>query len=141
MNPTVPVVLFDQTSTANAAINTGNLDTSDFDELLVEIFPSAAVVAATAKLRLFDSDVGTTVGTHELWLSGNIPTTAGIKSAVVGPLAVAAATAPYLGGFSTPLPAKSQVLLDALGTAITGRLRVIGRRNFREIPLGTKYSG
>jgi hypothetical protein len=102
-------VLFDATSAANAALDTGTIDTHSFNPLgapeavLFEEAPSAAAAAGT--LSLFDLD-----------FSASIP---------VQTTATPATTAATLGEVR-PVPRKIRMTLTALGVGVTSHLRLLG---------------
>jgi hypothetical protein len=129
-------VLYDQSSVANTALDTGNLNTADYDALLVEVQPSGAAGAST--IGLCDAALSTTVPLVSL----ATPATASIKTAAFGPGAIAAASAEYVGGIPGPVPALSRVLVGALGVGITAHVRVLGRRQFRgDVAVNTSADG
>lgn len=127
MRPTKAVALFDGTSAANTAFDTGNLDTSDYDSLLVEVIPSGAAAAST--LSLYDTAYSTTTAIRAL----ATPATAAVKTAAWGSGENPAASNEYVGGQPGALPANVRVGVGALGAGVTARIRVIGRRLFKGV--------
>ncbi len=127
--PSKYVTLFEGTSAANTAINSGELDVKDFDAIGVWTRPSGAAAAGTIVMRDLDIDVASQV-------VGSIATTAdGNPNATAWGLGVSSAASPsstyFKGGISMPLPGRVSVELSALGAGVTGYLRVYGRRNHR----------
>lgn len=117
-------VIYDSTSGANAALDTGALNLIKFGgaaALFVEVIPSGAMT--TGNVQLFDPDVSST---NEL---GHFATGTGTTPVLIGwgPSCGTAAVANtgYLGGLSMPLPPKVQFKVPALGAAVTARVRVI----------------
>ncbi len=124
MRPTKAVLIHDSTGGANAAHNTGTLDVSDYDNLLVEVFPSAAAGASSLGFR--DTGFSTTVDVKAF----ATPATAAVKTAAWGPGDQHAANGEDVGGLGGALPSSVRFDIGALGAAVTARIRVWGRRNF-----------
>lgn len=122
MRTTIAAVLFDNTGGANAAFDTGALDTSRYDVLAIEVLPSAAAAAST--LTLYDLDLSASVGIAAL----ATPATALVKTAAWGPGEQPVAATEYVGGRGGALPSSVKVGIGALGVGVTARIRVVGRR-------------
>lgn len=124
--PSKVVTLFDQTSAANTAINSGGLDTSDFDALLVEVLFSAAASGAPP-LTLTDNDTTVLLQSH------NVPAAA--TSAIIGTSPGGGISgnnsAGYAAAAACMLPQTVKATVAAAGVGVTSRLIVKGRRNFR----------
>ncbi len=127
--PSKSDVLFDQTSVANTALDTGNALLSEvlapYDAVVVELLPSGAAGAST--LLLFDADLSLASAVRAF----ATPATAAVKTATWGRGEGAAAVGEFVGGHPGPLPRSGRVGIGALGVGITARLRIIGRREFR----------
>lgn len=126
MRPTKAVTLFDGTSAANTAFDSGDLNTADFDSLLVEVIPSGA--AGASVLSFYDSAFSTSTAIYTVATGA----TAVVKTSGWGVIAPDATVGERLAGLPAPLPALARIGIGALGVGITARLRVIGRRNFKE---------
>jgi len=125
--PTKQVVLFEGTSAADTAFNTGTLNTTGYDAVFVEEQPSGAAAAASIYLKdMGKGSVSTTVGV--IALSANADPNEIAWGIGVG---TAAAAAYYRGGLSAPLPSSVRFDVGALGAGITCYLRVIGVRRHR----------
>jgi hypothetical protein len=123
--PSKAVLIHDSTGGANASHNTGTLNVTDYDELLVELVPSAAPAASFLRFR--DTDLSPTLDVATL----ATPTTADVKTAAWGGGVPAAASGEYVGGRPGALPPGVRFDVGALGAGVTARLRVWGRRSFR----------
>lgn len=120
--PFLPVVLFDQTSTANTALTTGDLDAREIDCLNIEVLPSGAAAASTVTFY----DVG--LSTSAALASFATPATAAVKTAGWGSDVSPAAATEYVGGRPGALPPVVRIGVGALGAGVTARLRIVGRR-------------
>ncbi len=112
-------VVYDQTSGANAALDTGILDVGDCSALLVILKASAAIVAANFSHSAVLED-GTIVPVQ----AG--PLTAGATEAASSWGLGAALNNGGLRPISLALPRRVSLNAAALGAAVTGRLVVIG---------------
>ncbi len=117
-----PTVIYDQTSVANTAITTGDLDMREIDVLNIEVLPSGAAAASTITLY----DVG--LSTSAAIASFATPATAAVKTCGWGSDASPAASGEYVGGRPGALPPIVRVSVGALGAGITARLRIPARR-------------
>lgn len=124
--PSKVVTLFDQTSAANTPSNSGSLDTSDFEGLLVEVLFSAAASGAPIIALV---DVDTTV---QLVNDGvNVAATSAVVGYGPGGGLFGDNAAGYAAAPGAILPSTTRVTVGAAGVGITARLIVKGRRNFR----------
>ncbi len=125
MMPSKAILLFSGVGGANAAFDTGDLNTADYDYLLVELIPSGAAAAST--LSFYDSGFSVVSAIRGL----ATPATAAVKSAGWGPGEQPAASGEYVGGCGGALPPLVRVGAAALGVGVTARIRVWARRNYR----------
>ncbi len=125
MRPTKAVVLFDATGTANTAFDTGVLDTTDFDSVLVEVIPSGAAGAST--LSFYDTAFSAATAIYTVATGA----TAAVKTSGWGIIAPDATVGERLAGLPAALPAAVKLGVGALGVGITARIRVTGRRSFK----------
>lgn len=126
MRPTKAAILFDGTSAANTAFDSGNLDVTDYDSVLVEVIPSGAAGAST--LSFYDTAFSTATAVYSIATGA----TAAVKTSGWGLIAPDTTVGERLAGLPAPLPSNVRFGVGALGVGITARLRVIGRRNFKE---------
>lgn len=126
MMPSKATLLFDGTSAANTAFDSGNLSTADYDSLLVEVIPSGAAGAST--LSFYDPGFSTSTAIYTV----ATPATAAVKTSAWGPGEASATVGERLAGLGGALPDVARFGIGALGVGITARIRVFGRRNFRE---------
>src|SRR5574341_1969300 len=122
--PSKVAVLYDQTSAANAALDTGVIDVSAYDAIGWYVFASAGITAST--FTLFSGSLASVFNTNAAVLTaGQINWSGGFglgSGSAIG------------GGMFTiqrALPPAVQFTLTAAGVGITLRLFVYGRRNHR----------
>lgn len=127
MRPTKSAVLFDASGSANAAFDTGNLDTSDYDAILVEVIPSAAAAAST--LSFYDTAFSTSTAVYTVATGA----TAAVKTSGWGTIAPDATVGERLAGLPAALPASVRIGIGALGAGVSARIRVVGRRFFKGV--------
>lgn len=126
--PTEAKVIYDSTSGANAVLDTGAIDTKDFDSLLITVQASGNNTAGGISFETYDSE-----NTARVVYNATFATAQSRFSGCWGP----GCTGSYnhaTGGsnaFPAPLPATIRLQVAALGTGVTGRLIVIGRKNYR----------
>lgn len=125
--PSKAAVLFDGTSAANTAFDTGNLDTSDYDAVAIEVIPSAA--AAASVLSFYDTAFSVATA---IWTVAT-PATAAVKTSGWGTIAPDVTVGERLAGMPAALPASVRIGIGALGAAVTARIRVVGRRSFKGV--------
>lgn len=128
--PTIPVILFDASSGANAVLDTGPLDTADFESLLVIALSSGGNFTTShgVSCETYDAggtalvvyDAGVAAGNRSSFAWG--PGCRGGWNLDTG-----------IAGLDMLVPHKVRLQLPALGVGVTGRLIVIGRKVFRGI--------
>ena len=120
-------LLFNAAGGDNAAFDTGQLDTREFDGVMYRVVLTGGVMPAgtTSALNGYDLDKTTVV-----LLQGGTPTTGVTDYAgSLGPgCTYARNAAPVVTG---PVPAWLKITTPALGVGISVRIIVYGRRNHR----------
>jgi hypothetical protein len=113
-------ILYDTTSAANTAQDTGKLDTRRFDCVSIYLVTSGNTTAAVSH-EIYDAS-----GTALAIDTGTLVTG---KTRFVGSWGIGCSYAKDgLLGLSQALPPYIRIQVAALGTSITGRLVIVGRK-------------
>jgi hypothetical protein len=122
--PTIPVILYDTTSGANAALDTGKIDLTDFADVSIHLISAAVVGTPAVSYEVYDAS-GTAVAID----TANLTT--GSTRAVGGWGPGCSYTKNGLLGIASSLPGAIRLQVAALGAAVTGRLIIRGRKTYR----------
>jgi len=129
-------VLYDQTSGANAALDTGILNTGDYDFIGWNLVASAAITASTMTVLMAPTVAGPTIADR----SASLTAGQSVFSGGWGPGCAGAVNA--CPAIERPVPPAVQVQTTAAGVGVTLRLIIYGRRNFRgSVPNTTTRDG
>lgn len=122
--PSIPVILFDATSAANAALDTGKIDVTDFESVAIYLVSAGVVGTPSVSHEIYDAG-GTALAIDTAVL------TAGSTRAVGGWGPGCSYSKNGLLGLATALPGAIRLQVAALGAGITGRLVIVGRKTYR----------
>ena len=120
------VVLYDTSSSANAALDTGRIDTSDCESVAIYLTTSGNVVGTPAVSHEIYDAAGNALAIDTATL------TTGLTRYVGGWGPGCSYSRGTLLGLAGTLPDAIRIQVAALGSTIIGRLVIVGRRGLKQ---------